>query len=579
MPYRQTGPSKGNRRPTVAVPGSSGSGRPTAQKGGGGNKAAGSVEPTAANTPTVSVRPDGTVVAEHFSGTKAGRAAAEAAVEAQRAREAHVKKVVALVNSKPERKPVVAKGTNRDSSSKPKTYAGKKTAGEPTLAALEKAQTEGALKTNKAGYLTTPEVRQASQKLTKAKAQVRKTTGLTGPLTASQKKFAKLVSKETGGILKPRTVATQALQEESGAAAKKRDAEGNYNALNIGYFDSGPGSLTKGSEWSSPKSAAKATAEFFKGDRYGPSSQIASILPEAKGKSVKQQLAIIGNSGWATSDYGPALEATSKLVGERRNPKAEAALKEAQAEARALGLHPGHVGPPPRQVVTKYKAARSAMSELDKLNNEGKEPYVWGGNHGRPGSYDCSGAVSYVLEKLKVLPKGHALVSGDMGSVLAPGPGALTVFYNAEHTFIYDSVKKEFWGTSQSNVEGGPGFFPKSVGNSEVQGGNSAGAYMVGHIPGLGKKQALQLGGSGPIPSGGIPGVTLSSGGTTATIEPGAGAKVGRPGFSKKPIIATPAPFSAEAALAQGELKAGKQASGPSTAVLNRLEAKYGAAA
>src|ERR1700761_1357919 len=59
MPFNVIPKSK--RSPTIAIPGSKGNTRPTAQKGGGGNKAAGSPQPTVASSTVETVSPTGTI--------------------------------------------------------------------------------------------------------------------------------------------------------------------------------------------------------------------------------------------------------------------------------------------------------------------------------------------------------------------------------------------------------------------------------------------------------------------------------------------------------------------------------------
>jgi hypothetical protein len=199
-------------------------------------------------------------------------------------------------------------------------------------------------------------------------------------------------------------------------------------------------------------------------------------------------------------------------------------------------------GKVPKRIASRYKAGILAASEL----NRAQLPYVWGGGHisGRVkptgGGLDCSGAVSYVLQHMGVkLPGG--VTSGEMGSYLKPGPGAVTVFYNAEHTFM--RIGKKYFGTSNSNPGGGAGYIPPAVAKGEVAEGNSAGAYSVGHVSGLGKKVAIALG--VPIETTGttqpFPGMTLSPSGTTATIQPSAATTQKKSGFSKKPIQLSPA--------------------------------------
>jgi cell wall-associated NlpC family hydrolase len=198
-------------------------------------------------------------------------------------------------------------------------------------------------------------------------------------------------------------------------------------------------------------------------------------------------------------------------------------------------------GKVPKRVATRYKAGILAAAEL----NRAQLPYVWGGGHvsGRVkptgGGLDCSGAVSYVLQHMGVkLPGG--VTSGEMGSYLKPGPGAVTVFYNGEHTFM--RIGKKYFGTSNSNPAGGAGYIPPSVAKGEVAEGNSSGAYAVGHVSGLGKKVAVALGvpvgvGSSAQP---FPGMTLSPTGTTATIKPSAATTQKKSGFSNKPIQLSP---------------------------------------
>lgn len=238
------------------------------------------------------------------------------------------------------REPAVASISHSGAAANPADPLGAKTLGDVTAGQLAHARQAGTLQVSKRGVLSTPVNRGIQRGLLAAHENVLATNGLTGPLTPSQKQIATLVSKQLGGVLSPRTLAIQELQEQSGQHAIDREHEGNFNTLDIGYFDSGPGQLTQGPEWSSPASAAKATAEFFEGKRYGPGAGIPDILAEAKGKSVGEQLQIIGNSGWATSDYANELAATAPQVGLEHNPKAIASLQQAKQAASAAGINP-----------------------------------------------------------------------------------------------------------------------------------------------------------------------------------------------------------------------------------------------
>lgn len=190
----------------------------------------------------------------------------------------------------------------------------------------------------------------------------------------------------------------------------------------------------------------------------------------------------------------------------------------------------------PKKMMNRYQAAISAADELERATL----PYVWGGGHGDPksrptgGGLDCSGAVSYVLNKMGAL-KG-SLVSGEMGSVLKPGPGAVTVFYNPTHTFM--RIGKKYFGTSQSNPSGGAGYIDPPSASYLAE-------YNVGHVPGLGKKVAVALGvptgSSGAHATSTFPGMTLSSNGTVASINPNTATTKKQAGFSDKPIKLSPA--------------------------------------
>lgn len=212
----------------------------------------------------------------------------------------------------------------------------RKTLGSPTPAQVIKAGREGSLRLNRRGKLTIPATRHAARQLKAARQQYRQSGRLTGPLTEGQRIFAEQVGRETG--LDPRVIAAQALAEESGSAAQKREAEGNHNWLNIAYFDSGPGAATKSPVWSTPESAARATSEFLKGQKFGASEGIRNIVKTA-GQSPQAQLAAIVNSGWASSGYGGSLAGTYSQIGRTPpNPQAVTDLKAAKHQAAQLGI-------------------------------------------------------------------------------------------------------------------------------------------------------------------------------------------------------------------------------------------------
>lgn len=119
-------------------------------------------------------------------------------------------------------------------------------------------------------------------------------------LTNGQRTFRDRLAAKTG--LSAGVITAWMLAEESGGAARSREGASNHNWLNIAYYDSGPGAITRGKEWKTPQSAADATAAFLKGQKYGPSAGIRKIIHTA-GKSADAQISAITNSGWAGSGY------------------------------------------------------------------------------------------------------------------------------------------------------------------------------------------------------------------------------------------------------------------------------------
>lgn len=147
--------------------------------------------------------------------------------------------------------------------------------------------------------------------------------------TAGQRRFIDSLARHTG--LDRRVIGAWVLSEESGSAARSREAQRNNNWLNIGYFDSGPGGMTRDRVWRSPERAARATAQFLRGERYNASPGIRKIL-HSRGSSAGDQIAAIASSGWASSGYngGANLRSVYGNLGWMRD--------QAPAGARARGM-------------------------------------------------------------------------------------------------------------------------------------------------------------------------------------------------------------------------------------------------
>ena len=131
-------------------------------------------------------------------------------------------------------------------------------------------------------------------------------------LTSGQEAFSATLSRLTG--LDRNVIRAWALAEMSDSYARKRQAEGNNNWLNIGYFDAGAAGWAK-TAFKDPNQAAQLTADFLKGKRWGADQRIQNILNYA-GKSPSEQLKAIYSSPWASNHYGngSALQGTYRLV-------------------------------------------------------------------------------------------------------------------------------------------------------------------------------------------------------------------------------------------------------------------------
>jgi len=131
-------------------------------------------------------------------------------------------------------------------------------------------------------------------------------------LTQQQERFAAELARLTG--LDRNVIRAWSLAEMSGSYAAQREREGNANVLNIGYFDSGPSDWAR-QAFRDPVQAARLTADFLEGKRWGAAPGIRAILRTA-GTNPAAQLRAIYSSPWASSHYnqGRDLLATYRSV-------------------------------------------------------------------------------------------------------------------------------------------------------------------------------------------------------------------------------------------------------------------------
>lgn len=418
---------------------------------------------------------------------------------------------------------------------------GAKTLGNASVAQLAAAAAAGKLRISGKGILSTPQNRAVLAKLRAASqaAQSSKTLGKVpahGTLTPEQ--IGTLLVEEGRGLhahLNPAEVAEGigvAEAESAGNADEQRQLAdfSDPEDAHIGLFaEEGNGGFGGVQERLNARSATHGALErFLADDRSWNPAWVH--WQEIQGEE---------ETGADRAPQYRSLAQELVHASGKADPKAAIELSTAKALAREAGIDPDVVlnkhpelGPIEPHVVSRFHAALAAAKALA----HGHIPYVWGGGHAgfvsSPTGLDCSGAVSWVLHKMGVLD--HPLTSGSMGEVLEPGPGAVTVYYNAGHTFM--KIGKRFFGTSVDDSSKGLAFYgspPPGYLNT----------FSVGHIPGLGKKVALQLGikpgelsgAAGETSSGGI---TYTEGGSKATIEPGTGKKVtGGAKYSTEPIL------------------------------------------
>lgn len=190
---------------------------------------------------------------------------------------------------------------------------------------------------------------------------------MTGYLTPGQDAFALHLAKLTG--LNPGVIRAWTLAEESGGAAQQRQAASNMNWLNVGYFDSGPGSLTRDQMWRTPEAAAQATADFLMGKRWGAAPGIRAILRTA-GQSPEAQLRAIWTSPWASSKYGNGrdLQSTYKMVAGMPAPTSGLPVADPAVAAAAPATTPATPD------VSAASSRRSAIQSL--INSNAKLAHI-----------------------------------------------------------------------------------------------------------------------------------------------------------------------------------------------------------
>jgi hypothetical protein len=521
--------TKSPRAPTIAAPGSKGNTRPTAQKGGGGNKAAGSVEPTAANTPTVSVSPTGVATPEHFGPSPAAQRAARQATVAARESRRRVQRVKSYVRQRdqeltPKREVKVSKAfLDRQASPKPVTVAAHKR-GEtevtehqrslprkPESPLIAKGYTkaerevlaEGGVKVPKTPKAPkepklkgTPQERKAARaRVRQAKREVRASKPvIEADLGPEQERFVKGVAKETG--LNLRTIAAQARAEESEGA--QTEAEQTHNFLNMG----------PGIRYASLKEGIDATAHNY---NHGPYEGVRAT----RGQPAAVQAKAIAESPWGT---GPLIEETLNSVHVKPgNPEAVKNYRQAIQKAKALGMKVGSPSPGVQaqgNVVYVHQTAKTALQYARKnigVSTGSPQEVNWATQVGGVTSPWCAVFASAVLKREGIEPPANPSYSGAFeegwkGGTKLPTtelakakPGDLLIFDwgdggQTDHVAFYAGNGKMLGGNQGAG----------EVSEDEVPAGNVV-AIVRPHWNG--KKVPMKAGSTIPVaftPSGGV---------------------------------------------------------------------------
>jgi hypothetical protein len=131
------------------------------------------------------------------------------------------------------------------------------------------------------------------------------------------------------------------------------------------------------------------------------------------------------------------------------------------------------------RAVAPMSAPLAVQNAINAANRIRKKPYIYGGGHAsfEAKGYDCSGAVSYVLNAAGLLTS--PLPSGSLAKWGAPGKGAwITVYANAGHTYAVIAGLR--WDTSAVGEPVNRGSGPRWRSTKRKPAG-----YAVRHSPGL----------------------------------------------------------------------------------------------
>lgn len=238
-----------------------------------------------------------------------------------------------------------------------------------------------------------------------------------------------------------------------------------------------------------PNPFGKRDIAFYAGDTGGKIDERHIDIYDWRGRTVQ--------NGWGVRsvDVTPAAAPGSgNLLAQvppaqlQLPPDAAAACSALDADAGPLRLSPGDrarvlldgSATAPRRAPLRVKQFIAAANLIYK------KPYHYGGGHGpsldtiQPW-YDCSSSTSFALHRAGMLGP-SALVSGDLASWGAPGPGRwLTVYANGGHVFVI--VAGISWNTAHYGQTYPPGSGPRW--SYDITGQLANDTFTARHWPGM----------------------------------------------------------------------------------------------
>lgn len=222
-------------------------------------------------------------------------------------------------------------------------------------------------------------------------------------------------------------------------------------------------------------------AEQYRG-RYGEASVMDQARKLAMGQgndgagavSLGAQTAPVAASGGTMPGAAPSAPPTSNVFDylANANPPSNDPLQAqlqngwkllSQLQNQQQGGTSAASGPTNAGGNANLQSILDSANAIDKKNNAGDLPYLWGGGHQAQATapdspitpLDCSGAVSRALG---VDPR----VSGDFAKWGQNGEGKnVTIYANNEHVLM--KINGHFWGTSKQNPGGGAGWIPSDA--------------------------------------------------------------------------------------------------------------------